>query len=288
VQYAGKTNSGNINSMNLLNLNLSSFHHRLLILVYSLHVLAIAGLIYYWDPIYLLWTVLGKILFYSIGVEIGLHRYLAHRSFSMSKWKERIIVWLSIYGCYGSSLSWCANHRVHHKNADKDNDPHPSQDWFNTWFWIDTEKNAMISPTVVKDLLKDPFHRWMRNYYFHIWITTLIVSAVLISPKFTLYMFIIPGALAQLSGGMINIICHKWGYRTHPDVDDLSRNNFWANMYSQFSGVGLHNNHHAKPWSYTTLPENPKWHEIDLGAVLIRNFLMDKEGEDWDKKKVKA
>ena len=34
--------------------------------------------------------------------------------------------------------------------------------------------------------------------------------------------------------------------------------------------------------------ENPKWYEIDLGGWLIRNFLMDKEGEDWDNKKEKA
>jgi fatty-acid desaturase len=252
-----------------------TYHKQLLTTVYFCHIAGLAGLIYYWDPMFLLWTLLGKVLFHFIGTEIGLHRLLAHKTFKTAKWKERALAWLSIYGLYGSSLGWCANHRVHHKNADKENDPHPSLDVFNTWFWIDTEKHATISPTVIKDLLRDPIHRFMRDHYFKIFYLTLAVFALLVSTKFVVYFFLLPAAMAQLSGGIVNVVCHRWGYRTH-ETTDLSRNNFWANLYGEFSGAGLHNNHHKYPWKYTTLPDNPKWHEIDLGAWFIRLFLLDR------------
>jgi fatty-acid desaturase len=256
-----------------------TFHKKLLLLVYSCQLFGIAGLIYYWDPIYLLWTALAKVLFYSFGVEIGLHRYLAHRSFSMAKWKERVLLILSMFACYGSTLGWCANHRVHHSNADQ-----PSKQWFKTWFWIETEKNVTISPTVVKDLIKDPFHKWMRNNYFNVVVGTILLSAIVVSPKFAIYFFVLPAAFAQLSGGVINVVCHKWGYRSHT-TNDLSRNNFWVNAYGFFVGVGLHNNHHKFPWEHRTLTkENRPWHEIDWGGWFIEKFLLDTKGKDWGKR----
>ena len=254
-----------------------TFHQKLLTLVYSCQVVGIAGLIYYWDPMYLLWTLLGKTLFHSIGTEVALHRMLAHRSFKTAKWKERSLAMLSTFGLWGSILGWCANHRVHHRNSDKENDPHPSKEWFKTWFWIDTEKNARPSPTIVKDLIKDPFYKWQREHYFKIILGTYATSALVFGPEFTLYFFILTGALAQFSGGLINVVCHKWGYRNY-ETSDYSRNNLWVNLYNHFFGVGLHNNHHQYPGSYTTrVGDNPKWYEIDLGAVLIRNFLIDKD-----------
>jgi len=260
-----------------------TFHNKLLMLVYGCQIAAVAGLIYYWDPVFLLWTVLGKILFYSFGVEIGLHRYLAHRSFTMARWKERILLVLSMFACYGSTLAWCANHRVHHKNADRDRDPHPSTEWFKTWFWIDTQKNVTISASVVKDLIKDPIHKWMRKHYFHVLLGTYLVSSLLFGLKFTIYFFIVPAALAQISGGLINVICHKFGYRSYDEVKDFSRNNFWVNMYGFFVGVGLHNNHHKYPWKHRTLSERPVWHEIDWGGWFIERFLMQSAGQDWGK-----
>jgi sn-2 palmitoyl-lipid 9-desaturase len=262
-----------------------TFHNKLLTLVYSCQVIGIAGLIYYWDPIYLLWTVLGKLLFYSFGVEIGLHRYLSHRSFSMAKWKERILLVLSMFACYGSTLGWCANHRVHHTNADKTKgDPHPSKQWFKTWFWINTEKNVTISPTVIKDLLKDPFHKWMRENYFRVVVGTIVLSALIFGPKFAIYFFVVPAALAQLSGGLINVICHKWGYRSY-ETTDLSKNNFLVNAYALFVGVGLHNNHHKFPWEHKTLTKGKRiWHEVDWGGWFIEKFLLESNGTDWGKR----
>lgn len=249
--------------------NIHNHHHKLLVLHVFLHIAGITGLIMFWDPLWLLITLFAKWLFYNLGVEIGLHRLISHRSFKTSILTENILVFLSIFGGFGSSLGWAANHRVHHRNSDKENDPHPAHEPIKTWFWLDTNTKVNISPTVVKDLLKNPFHKWTRDNYFKIWIIATIVLA-LISVKFTVYFLILPGMLSMFSGGVINVICHKFGYRNF-ETNDESRNNLWVNIFAMGGGSGLHNNHHMNPGSYRT---KVKWHELDLDGWIIEKWLM--------------
>jgi stearoyl-CoA desaturase (delta-9 desaturase) len=219
---------------------------------------------------WLLVSLLGKYIFANLGLEIGYHRLISHRSFKTSKLIENILIFLGIYGGFGSSLTWAAAHRMHHKYSDKDGDPHPSAKPLTTWFWIDTYKDAKINPSAIKDLLRNPFHKWTRENYFYIWYITLALSALLLGPKFTLYFFILVGASGMFSGGMLNIVCHKFGYRNF-DTSDVSTNNWWVNLYATFGGSGWHNNHHANPGSYTT---KVKWWEWDLDGLVIKHFLM--------------
>ena len=252
--------------------NIHSYHHKLILLQVLLHIGAVVGLCLYWDPIWLLLALFAKFLFYNLGTEIGLHRLTAHRSFKTHRWIENSLLTLSRFGGYGASIGWSANHRVHHKNSDQDGDPHPSREWFRTWFWIETNKKVTISPTVVKDLMRNPYHKLQRDWYFWVIYGVYIITA-LISVKFLVYFFIVPGMLAMHAGGLINVVCHKWGYRNF-DTNDLSRNNIWVNAYSYFGGVGLHNNHHQNPgnWDNRVRPG-----EIDFSAWIIKKFLMVKE-----------
>lgn len=249
---------------------LKTFHHRLLFLQAVLHVIAVAGLIYYWDPLWLLVALLGKYIFANLGLEIGYHRLLSHRSFKTSKSIENVLTFLGVYGGFGPSLTWTANHRVHHRNSDQEGDPHPSKDTWKTLFWLNDKVH--VNPGIVKDMLRNPFHKWCRDHYFKIWYTTLIVSALVFGLQFTVYFFVIPGASGIASGAAINILCHKFGYRNH-DTKDQSTNNWWVNLYATFGGSGWHNNHHANPGSYTT---KVKWWEWDLDGWVIKNFLMSK------------
>lgn len=247
---------------------LKTFHYKLLFLQFVLHVLAIGGLIYYWDPIWLLVALLGKYIFANLGLEIGYHRLLSHRSFKTSKTIENILTFLGAYGGFGPSLTWTANHRVHHRNSDRDGDPHPANDTWKTFFWLNDK--VPVNPGVVKDLLRNPFHRWIRDNYFKIWYLTLLVSALVLGLKFTVYFFAIPGASGVLSGAAINILCHRFGYRNF-ETRDQSTNNWWVNLYATFGGSGWHNNHHADPGNYTT---KVKWWEWDLDGWVIKRFLM--------------
>lgn len=247
---------------------LKTFHHKLLLLQFVLNLLAILGLFYYWDPVWLFVTLLGKYIFANLGLEIGYHRLLAHRSFKTSIWVENVLTVFGVFGGFGPSLTWAANHRVHHRNSDKEGDPHPAKDIFKTFFWLN--EKVPVNPTVVKDLLKNPIHKFCRDYYFTIWILAIALCLLLCGSKFTLYFLIIPGATGILSGAAINIITHKYGYR-NVETNDCSTNNWWVNLYATFGGSGWHNNHHANPSNYRT---NVKWWEWDLDGWVIERFLV--------------
>lgn len=246
-------------------INLNNHHHKLLILQLAVHAAAILGVIIYWDPWWLLVALAGKIVFNNLGAEIGYHRLITHRSFSTQPWIESLLLLLGTFSAQGSAMGWAANHRVHHRNSDRPGDPHPASQALRTWFWIGTNGNATVNPTVVKDLMRRPIYRWQRDWYFTlIYITYAVVG--MISMELLVYFFLIPAALAMTSGGMLNVVCHRWGYRNF-DTPDNSRNNFWVNLYSNFSGLGLHNNHHQHPdrWDNRVRPG-----ELDLSASVIR------------------
>ena len=239
----------------------------------AIHVLAICGLIYYWDPLYLLLFLLGNKLIIGVGHDIGMHRYFAHRSFKTHRWVEWIFMSCIWYTSQGSTLGWIARHRLHHRYSDQPNDPHPSKDWLSTWLWIDTEaeRNVKVTPSLVKDLIRKPEHIFMRNHYFKVYWGSLILFSLLLGPKFVVYFFLLNGVAGFHSAGIINVLCHKWGYRNF-ETNDYSKNLAWANILY----VGWHNNHHAKPnsWTMQYLP-----HEWDTGAWLIKHVFATNKHE---------
>src|SRR5271156_3059895 len=60
----------------------------------------------------------------AIGITVGYHRLLTHRSFQTSKPLEYTFAFLGTMAVQGPVLSWVADHRKHHANADKEGDPH--------------------------------------------------------------------------------------------------------------------------------------------------------------------
>jgi stearoyl-CoA desaturase (delta-9 desaturase) len=241
----------------------------------AVHILAIAGLVYFWDPIWLLVFLIGNRLIMGIGHDIGMHRYFAHRSFKTYTWMEYVFIFFTWFSTHGNTLEWVARHRQHHSNSDLDGDPHPSRKWFATWFWFSTEdsKYTTYKPSMVKDLLRNPMHKFMRNHYFKMYWLFLATSLVVLGPKFTLYFFILNGVAGFHTAGLINVVMHKWGYRNF-ETTDLSRNNWVANIL--YPGCGWHNNHHARPSSYTYQFKSNEW---DTSAWLIKNVIATNKSE---------
>src|SRR6201985_1464147 len=60
----------------------------------------------------------------AIGITVGFHRLLTHRSFQTSKGLEYTFAILGTMAVQGPVLSWVADHRKHHAHTDKEGDPH--------------------------------------------------------------------------------------------------------------------------------------------------------------------
>src|SRR5690242_17974635 len=60
----------------------------------------------------------------ALGVTLGFHRLLTHRSFQTHRWVEYVLAILGSMAVQGPVMSWVADHRKHHAHTDKDGDPH--------------------------------------------------------------------------------------------------------------------------------------------------------------------
>src|SRR5204863_3248164 len=60
----------------------------------------------------------------GLGVTVGFHRYLTHRSFKTSRPVRFMLAALGSAAIEGPVISWVADHRKHHAFSDREGDPH--------------------------------------------------------------------------------------------------------------------------------------------------------------------
>jgi len=236
-----------------------------LILLFN-HVAVIYGVIYA-SPYWMLLSLIGWIFINRIGGEIGLHRYFSHKSFKTSKWKEYALFILASLNCVGSPMMWVGIHRKHHATSDTEHDPHGNQSILRIWttFW----QPYNIEPRYLVDMMKNKTHRTFHKYYFKILLLTYI-STGLIAWQIPVFLISASSLITLHSAGLVNTICHKYGYRNF-NTNDKSTNNTFINLLTL--GSGLHNNHHKDPLSYTNKVHK---YEYDLPGWIIKHILMEK------------
>jgi stearoyl-CoA desaturase (delta-9 desaturase) len=231
------------------------------------YLLAILGLVFYWDPPMLFLSVLGYVLFGMVGLEIAHHRYFCHGSFTCSRSVEWFLLICSIFAVGGGPLYWSGLHRTHHKTADTDADPHrPFDQPILSFLHCNDRTRSEIDWRIVRDLVDKPGVLFLADHYGKVYFGILLAVG-LISVKFCLYFLVIPGILTLWATGLINVLGHRVGYRNF-DTPDNTRNNTWLNLFT--FGGGLHHNHHYNPRSYTT---RVKWYEHDLAGWVIKHLL---------------
>lgn len=194
---------------------------------------------------------LGWVLIHGYGTELGLHRYLSHRSFVPKGVFLIPLMFFSTLAIQGPALGWASIHRRHHRYSDSNNDPHsPKKGYWYAWHhwtnnWLDYNTKSSIRG--VKDLLKNKQIKFFtKNTFFIIAITYLIIG--LLSVNVLFWLFMLPATVSLVQSYNVNLFCHinKFGYRNTDTKDDSRNISFLA-----FTGwgLGLHNNHHARPSS---------------------------------------
>lgn len=198
------------------------------------------------------------------GVGIGLHRYFAHKSFSTGKYREWFLLFASCITGMGSPISWAGVHRLHHKYADTDKDPHSPH--INGIFYIllgAYNKKIKIPASLIKDLLKSSGLIFFHRYYFEtlfLWVFLLFLFGGL---KAVIFIFCLPVVFIYWATSAGIILNHTLGYRNF-ETNDKSVNSWILSFYT--FGDGWHNNHHRYPDRYS---HRHKWWEWDLCAFVI-------------------
>jgi stearoyl-CoA desaturase (delta-9 desaturase) len=250
----------------------------------------IAAIVLLWDR-WVDWSSLGVLaLMYvltGLGVTVGFHRLLTHRSFATHKPIQYALAIAGSMSVQGPVMSWVADHRKHHAHTDQEGDPHSPHGhggglkgaarglWYAHMGWLFDRAGQADYRRYARDLYEDPGMRKI-NRYFPLWVAIGIAFPALLGWALTGTGH---GALeGALWGGAvrifilhhvtwsINSVCHFFGTRRF-DVEDESTNVFWLAPFS--FGESWHHNHHAFPRSAV---HGLRWWEVDPTAWVIRTM----------------
>ena len=218
----------------------------------------------------------------GIGITVGFHRLLTHRSFAAARWLELTLAVLGTTTAQGPVIMWVADHRKHHAFADADGDPHsPHTDdggilrglWHAHVGWILNCHGQADWTRFAPEMLEDRAMRRISRTAGPIVIGSLgLIFAV---------GWLVDGSIAGGAGMLlwaglvriflfqhfasfaVNSLCHTFGRRRFV-TDDRSTNLAWLALPSL--GEAWHHNHHAFPRS---AGHGLRWWELDLSAYII-------------------
>jgi stearoyl-CoA desaturase (delta-9 desaturase) len=225
-------------------------------------------------PMFFSWSAVavavGFYILTGMGITLGYHRLLTHRSLTVSKPIEYLITIVGVLALQGGPIEWVAQHRAHHANTDRDGDPHDSHrgmPWAHIEWLFRTNKDRVAPadrPRWSPDLVKDPGMRFIEKY--NVLMTVLLAVAFFFIGGWS---WVIWGIFARLvftyhCTWLVNSASHAVGYQTFK-TGDRSTNSWWVALLT--FGEGWHNNHHAFPFSAR---HGLRWFEIDLTWLTIK------------------
>jgi stearoyl-CoA desaturase (delta-9 desaturase) len=237
------------------------------------HILLIGGLIYVFLTSQYHLLLVSLITYWIIGVlgiNVGYHRLLSHRSFNTYKIIEYILSLIGVITTVGSPLAWVTIHRQHHRKCERPGDPHSPYliGKFNAW--VGLWKSVHLDLRLIRDLRESVWHKFLHKQYLYI-IAGYCLLLCLVDPLYIIFVYAIPACLCLHSTSAIIVIAHIHGYKTYDLKNDESRNSWIANLITL--GEGWHNNHHAKPYEWSNWE---KWWEWDIPSLIIRLIKINK------------
>src|SRR3954453_19194707 len=223
----------------------------------------------------------------GLGITVGFHRMLTHRSFATYKPVQYAWAILGSVAVQAPAISWVADHRKHHAFTDQDGDPHSPHGhggglkgavkglWYAHMGWLFDRAGQADPAKYARDLHED---RGMHVIQKTFWLWVVLGIAIPFGLGYAIEGSLRGAAVAALWGGpvrifllppgpwSINPVCHFFGTRRFA-VDDHSTNVFWLAVLS--FGESWHHNHHAFPRSAR---HGLRWWEVDPTGLLIRGM----------------
>ena len=208
-----------------------------------------------------------------------LHRYAAHKMFSMSNVWEKIFflfTFITQGSSYLSPYAYGILHRMHHSYTDTENDPHsPKYDksiFSMMWRTKELYTDIFDEKIEVESQFKKDIPQWHSfDKIAHHWIARLSWGAFYIlfysffATSWWMFLLIpIHFIMGPLHGAIINWFAHKFGYRNF-NVKDTSVNLMPFDFLMM--GEGYHNNHHKNG---SRVNFGVKWYELDLAYPIIK------------------
>jgi sn-1 stearoyl-lipid 9-desaturase len=203
----------------------------------------------------------------GLGITLGWHRLLSHRSFQVPKWLEYFFALCGTLALQGGILWWVGLHRHHHLHSDQDVDHHDSKKGFLwshiRWMCFEIPAESDI-PRFTKDIADDRFYQFLNAYFFPLQVVLGVILYALGGWSFVFWGIFARLVIVYHCTWLVNSATHKFGYRTFETTDN-STNCWWVALTTY--GEGWHNNHHAYQYSAR---HGMKWWELDITWITIQ------------------
>jgi stearoyl-CoA desaturase (delta-9 desaturase) len=223
----------------------------------------------------------------GLGVTVGFHRLLTHRSFTARPWLRVVLAVAGSMSFQGDVIGWVATHRRHHAFTDRPGDPHSPYRYgtgpagqlrgllhAHAGWLLGNDPTSRLD--YAPDMQADPAMRAISRAFPALCVVSLALP-------FTIG-WAIGGArgalLALLWAGLVRIfllqhvtwsvnsLCHLLGSRPFTTRRYDRATNLWPLALLSF-GESWHNTHHSDP---ACARHGVDRGQIDLSAELIRLF----------------
>jgi stearoyl-CoA desaturase (delta-9 desaturase) len=224
----------------------------------------------------------------GLGVTVGFHRLITHRSFTARPWLRITLAIAGSMSFQGDVIGWVAIHRRHHAFTDCPGDPHSPYRYGTGitgqlrglahahigWLFRDDPTPAT---RYAPDLLADPAMTRIASAFPALCAVSLILPALAGwaaggDLRAALTAFLWAGLIRVLVlhhvTWSVNSLCHMIGSRPHPGRRFDRSTDLWPLALISF-GESWHNGHHSAP---ACARHGTRRHQIDLSAALIRIF----------------
>ncbi|MBZ8179085.1 acyl-CoA desaturase [Oscillatoria salina] len=218
------------------------------------------------------WGAVGVALFLhwvtaGLGVTLGFHRLVTHRSFETPKWLEYFLVFCGSLSAQGGPIKWVGLHRMHHLYSDAEGDPHDSNRgfWWShiSWMLHKIPQDTDI-PRYTKDIADDPVYQFLQKYFILLQVLLGVLLLYLGGWSWVVWGIFVRLVAVFHCTWFVNSASHMFGYQTY-ESGDRSRNCWWVALVTY--GEGWHNNHHAFQYSAR---HGLQWWEIDFTWMTIQ------------------
>ncbi|GMR46571.1 hypothetical protein PMAYCL1PPCAC_16766, partial [Pristionchus mayeri] len=165
-------------------------------------------------------------LYAGNAITAGAHRMWCHKAYKANFWVRLFYMVGTTIAIQNDVIEWARDHRVHHKWADSDADPHNIQRgfFFAHMGWLMCKKHPKVKEMGKKidmsDLEADPLLAFQRKYY--IVLVPMGLAFLTLVPVFLwgedIYTAYFVGAILRLAfqlhgTWLINSAAHTYGYK---------------------------------------------------------------------------
>lgn len=189
----------------------------------------------------------------SLGICLGFHRYLTHRSLDLPKWLGYFFVLLGSLALENGPIKWVGQHRMHHANSDTDQEPHSARKgfWWAHMGWMLHRHPVFDNPfrikSYTKDLQDDAFYVFLEKHFISVQVAFGLILFAIGGIPWVIWGIFLRVVLVYHQTWLVNSAAHTFGYKNLKLENDLSTNCWWVGLLA--FGEGWHNNHHAFPKS---------------------------------------